>query len=149
MQMNLDDPPDLSAGPVILFFDARFDAEPGGELVPFYHFKIIGEQGKIVGHINFKTGDTRHIHQCVGHIGYEILKEYRGRSYAYWACKAIAPLVKSVYDKVVLTCDPENIASKKTIEKLSATFINEVAVPIHDPSYHSGSRMKRRYEWVL
>lgn len=147
MQIYPDPPSDLRAGPVKLFFDKRVEIEPGGELVPFYHFKIIGELGKIVGHINFKTGDTEHIIQYAGHIGFQIIKEYRGHSYAYWACMALAPFVQSVYGKVILTCDPENIASRKTIEKLPATFINEVAVPLHEPSYQSGSRLKRRYQW--
>jgi len=57
------------------FFEKIVDVEPGGELVPFYHFKITDKDGNKVGHLNFKVGETNHIMQCVGHIGYEILPQ--------------------------------------------------------------------------
>lgn len=139
----------MHSGPVNLTFEKIVDAEPGGELVPFYHFKILNKEGAVVGHINFKVGDTAHIRQCVGHIGYEIFPGYRGKSFSYFACDAIRPFVRTFYDKVILTSDPGNIPSVKTIEKLKARFINEITVPEHDPSYQNGSKMKGRYEWEL
>lgn len=138
----------LGAGPAKLSFVTRVEAEPGTGLVPLYHFTIIGENGKKAGHINFKTGSTEHILQYAGHIGFNVTEEYRGRSYAYWACIAIAPLVRSVYNEVIITCNPDNTASRKTIEKLPATFLDEVVVPVNDPAYASGSRIKRRYVWI-
>lgn len=145
--MNVKPPLNLSSGPIRLIFEKMVDVEPGGELVPFYHFKIADKKGAIVGHINFKVGDTSHVRQCVGHVGYEILPEYRGNSYSYYAYNAIRPFIRVFYDKVILTTDPENIPSIRTIEKLRAEFLNEIMVPEHDPSYRSGSKQKRRYEW--
>lgn len=145
--MDVKPPLNMHSGPVKLIFEKIVDVEPEGELVPFYHFKITDKEGAIVGHINFKAGDTNHIRQCVGHIGYEILPEYRGNSYAYFACDAIKPFIRAFYEKVILTSDPENIPSIKTIEKLKAKFLNEQMVPPNDPSYKSGSKKKKRYEW--
>jgi predicted acetyltransferase len=76
-------PLNMHSGPIKLTFEKLVEVEPGGELVPFYHFTITGKDGTKVGHINFKVGDTNHVRQCVGHIGYEILPEYRGNSYSY------------------------------------------------------------------
>ena len=145
-EMKVKPPLNMHSGPIKLIFEKIVDVEPGGELVPFYHFKIINADGTKVGHINFKVGDTTHIRQCVGHIGYEILPEFRGNSFSYFACNAIRPFVKTFYDKVILTCDPENASSLKIIEKLNGKFLNEIMVLKHDPSYKSGSKLKRRYE---
>lgn len=137
----------MHSGPIKLIFKKIVDVEPGGELVPFYHFKITDKIGNKVGHLNFKVGETNHIMQCVGHIGYEILPEYRGNSYAYFACNAIRPFIRNFYDKVILTSDPENSSSIKIIEKLNAKFLNEIMVPKQDPSYQNGSKRKKRYKW--
>lgn len=145
--MDIKPPLNMHSGPVKIIFEKIVDVEPGGELVPFYHFKITKEDGTEVGHINFKVGDTNHIRQCVGHIGYEIFPEFRGNSFSYFACNAIRPFIRTFYDKVILTCDPENASSLKIIEKLNGKFLNEIMVPKYDPSYKSGSKLKRRYEW--
>ncbi len=139
-------PLNMNSGPIKLIFEKIVDVKPGRELVPFYHFKITDKCGNKVGHLNFKVGETNHIIQCVGHIGYEILPDYRGNSYSYFACNAIRPFIQTFYDKVILTSDPQNISSIKIIEKLNAKFLNEIMVPKQDPSYKSGSKRKKRYE---
>jgi tagatose 1,6-diphosphate aldolase len=124
---------------------------PGDEaraFVPYYHFRILLSDGTDVGHINFRVGDTRHVQLAAGHIGFEIEEPRRGNRYALQACRAIAPLVRMVYSSVIVTCDPENVASRRTIEKLGATFIDEIAVPLDDPICAKGPRTKRRYRWM-
>ncbi len=141
-------PPDaLSHGGVLLRFAKIVPGEPSRGFVPYYHFHIIAPGGPDVGHINFRVGDTEHILLCAGHIGFEILEAHRGHGYALQACRAIAPFVASLYDAVTITCDPDNHASRRTIERLGACFVDEVVVPQHDPHYQRGSRWKRRYRW--
>lgn len=141
-------PSTMQAGPISLQLDKIVTVKPGGELVPYYHFKIVDNKNVIVGHINFRVGDTRHITLCAGHIGFEILPQYRGRSFSYYACQAISPLVKKHYDYVIITVDPTNVASTKIIEKLGASFINEIDVPVDDPAYAGRARLKKRYKWI-
>lgn len=142
-------PPDnLSFGHVRLRFVHLVPGDPSKGFVPAYHFRILNLADSDVGHINFRIGDTDHVLVCAGHIGYEIHEEFRGRGYAYQACRAIAPFVRSVYRDVTITCDPDNFASIKTIERLGARFVDEVPVPPHDPHFLRGSRIKRRYQWV-
>ena len=138
----------LHSGPIWLQFDRIVSVDPGGELVPYYHFKIVNKDDGIVGHINFRVGNTRHVKMCAGHIGYEILPKYRGKSYSYHACKALTPLIKRHYDHVLLTVDPSNLSSIRIVEKLGAGFINEIEVPADDPAYAGGARIKRRYKWI-
>jgi len=49
---------------------------------------------------------------------------------------------------VTITCDPDNWASRRTIERLGAELVDEVAVPADDPHYQRGSRTKKRYRWT-
>ncbi len=141
-------PPDaLSHGGISLRFAKIVPGEPSHGIVPYYHFRIIASDGVDVGHINFRVGDTEHVRVCAGHVGFEVLEAHRGHGYAFAACQAIAPFVASVYDAVTITCDPDNYASRRTIERLGAHFVDEVAVPPHDPHYQRGSRRKRRYKW--
>jgi predicted acetyltransferase len=134
---------------VVLLFDRIVRPKSDAGLVPFYHFTIAGRDGTPVGHINFRVGNTRHINVCAGHVGFEILPEYRGHSYALHACRALAPFVRRHYERVILTADPDNVASIRTIERLGARFVEEIDVPPDDPSYAGGARRKRRYEWII
>lgn len=125
-----------------------FPADPSQDFVPMYHFRILAADGSDVGHINFRVGDTEHVRVCAGHIGFEIREQFRGHGYALQACRAIAPFVQSISGAVTITCDPDNVASMRTIERLGANFTDEVPVPPHDPHYKRGSRKKRRYKWI-
>ncbi len=148
-QLELPDPPDfLTFGEVILRFDGLVPGLPSRELVPAYEFRIVLANHTNVGHLNFRVGDTDHILLTAGHIGYGIRQPFRGQGYARQACQAIAPFVRRFYEAVIITCDPDNHASRRTIEKLGADFLNEMPVPLEDPHYQRGSHRKRRYRWM-
>lgn len=138
----------LCSGEVTLCFVRTVPGEPIRGIVPYYHFRILLADGSDVGHINFRVGDTEHVRISAGHIGFEVLELFRGHRYALQACHAIAPFVRSVYQAVTITCDPDNLASRRTIERLGASFVDEVPLPPHDPQYQRGSRIKRRYTWT-
>ena len=90
----------LHSGPIRLELVKFVDVEPGGELVPLYHFKILDKQERVVGHINLKVGNTRHITLYVGHIGFAVQEEFRGHHYAYHACQALRPLILRFFKKL-------------------------------------------------
>lgn len=140
---------ELASGPVRLKFDSMVSFEPGGQKVPYYHFKIHNDHEDEVGFINFRVGGTRHVNLVAGHVGYEVHEAFRGHSYSYHACVALKPLLRKHYDMVLITVDPDNAPSIRIIEKLGARFLNEVEVPSDDPAYANGARRKRRYEWVV
>ena len=53
-----------------------------------------------------------------GHVGYAVAPEHRGRGYATEILRqAVARLATLGVDRVLVTCDPENIASARTIER--------------------------------
>jgi predicted acetyltransferase len=118
-------------------------------LVPYYHFRIIVGSNVDVGHINFRVGNTEHVQQSAGHIGYEIAEKFRGHGFAGQACRALAPFARLFYPEVTITCDPDNHASRRTIEALGASYLDEIPVAPSDPHYERGSRTKQRYRWLL
>lgn len=138
----------LHFGDVSLRFARLVPGDPARGFVPFYHFRVVANGGTDVGHINFRVGNTDHVRFCAGHIGFEILEPFRGRRYAFQAVCALAPFVRSLREEVIMTCDPDNHPSRRTIERLGASFIDEVPVPNDDPHYQRGSRSKRRYRWL-
>jgi tagatose 1,6-diphosphate aldolase len=141
-------PGTLAYDAVRLRFVQVIPGDPSRDFVPAYHFRIIISDGSDAGHVNFRVGDTAHVLVCAGHIGFAILEPFRGHGYAFQACRALAPFVRSFYESVTITCDPDNHASIRTIERLGASFVDEVPVPPHDPFYLRGSRSKRRYHWT-
>lgn len=141
-------PETLSHGEVMLRFSRIVFADPARGLAPFYHYRILIPVGMDAGHINFRVGDSEHVLKYVGHIGFEVAEWFRGNNFALRACLALAPFVRTIYKGVIITCDPENHASRKTIEQLGALFLEEVDVPPNDVHYASGARRKRRYAWI-
>jgi len=144
---SLPKPPDqLSCENVTLRFARIVIGDVTRGLVPYYHYRIFAG-GIDVGHINLRVGDTEHVRLCAGHVGFEIAMAHRGHHYALQACRALAPFARSISPDILLTCDPDNLASRRTIELLGGVFLGEVPVPPHDPHYLRGSRAKRRYLW--
>jgi len=145
---SLPNPPDtLRFGDARLHFSHIVPGDAARDLVSYYHFRIRLADDTDAGHINFRVGDTEHVRLFAGHIGFEVTEAFRGRGLARQACLAIAPFVRSFYDVVTITCDPTNYASIRTIEKLGASFIDEVSVP-PPVSHLQEMRTKRRYQWA-
>lgn len=71
-----------------------------------------------IGRIVLRNGSDEALHYC-GHVGYHIEPEYRGHGYASLALKELMKVAKARgKEKLIITCDKENIASQKTIEKM-------------------------------
>lgn len=146
--MPLPLPPlDLAYGGVRLSYSNILPGEPEFGVVPSYHFRIVDVDGTDFGYLNIRIGTTEHVRLYAGHIAYAIEQAHRGHDYAGQACRAVARFVRTLYPETILTTNPGNHASIRTIEKLGAEFIEELRVPSYDPSYLGGARWKRRYRW--
>jgi predicted acetyltransferase len=144
----LPEPPEqLSFDNVRLQFVRISPGDEARGYAPFYNYRIETMDGKDAGHINFRVGDSKHITVYAGHIGYEVLEPFRGNSFAYLACRALAPLVRMLYTEVIITCDPDNFGSMRTIEKLGAAFLEEVPVGAEEAGHPRKPGRKRRYAW--
>lgn len=102
-----------------------------------------------VGRLTFRIGNDEEFFYD-GHIGYEIEEGYRGNHYAYKACKALIPFLKMHRNHVLITCDPNNIASKKTIERLGVTYKGRYPIPSKlKNSFNKDELEKEVYCWDL
>ena len=138
----------LAFGDVSLLFVRILPGDIARGFAPSYHFRIVTFDGSEVGHINLRIGHTQHVLLFAGHIGFQIEQKFRGHRYAFQACRALAPFIRSFYQEVIITCDPDNQPSRRTIERLGACFVEEIAVPPEDAHFQRGSRRKRRYKWT-
>ena len=119
-----------------------------------YHFWIVphGSAGR-VGALRFRVGTVEHLF-FLGHIGYEVDPPFRGNHFAERACRIAAPLVMAHgLSSVILTCRPDNRASRRTIERLGAKLLGQFEVPpTHEmyPEYaRDGGAPILRFEWEI
>lgn len=117
-----------------------------GEL-PFYWWNIVLKSKDLaVGKISFRIGHNYHSYYN-GNIGYEIDEAYRGHHYSLSACQLVLKAARyHKMDKLNLTCDYDNVASYKTIEKLGAKLIEEALPPQDYIFYHDGMKKHKIYE---
>jgi predicted acetyltransferase len=134
-----------------LFLFHCFPGTPEKGFVPEYQFEITHRgQRQVMGHINLRIETTARILHYVGHIGYGIHDRFRGNRYAGKACLLLQDLIREHgINPVCITCNPENEASRRTIQALGTTYINTVDIDEHDPIYMSGERQKERYYWTV
>jgi tagatose 1,6-diphosphate aldolase len=115
--------------------------------VPTYHFRMVhSSSNEELGGIRLRLGSTPHIERYAGHIGYNVLTRYRGHHYAARSVKLLLPLARRLgIDPLWITCDPQNHASRRTLEIAGATFVEIVDVPMHCVIRQTGHPRKCRY----
>jgi predicted acetyltransferase len=123
--------------------------DPSREWLPGYLFEMrVG--GRRAGGLNLRVGNTRKIVMYAGHIGYAVEPEHRGHHYAERACRLILPLAKAHgLDTIWITCNPDNMPSRRTCERLGAEMVEIVPLPEGDDQYQAGDREKCRYRLDL
>lgn len=86
-----------------------------------------------------------------GHIGYTILKQFRGNHYAYQACEVLFQIAKEEFNmkELIITCSPENVASYKILTKLGGEIIDLVEVPNNHPLYLLGEKTKYIFRYKI
>ena len=100
-----------------------------------------------VGKIVLRDGSDQE-HYFDGHIGYTIDEEYRGHHYAYEACLLLQDYIER--DHVIITCDPDNTPSLKTIEKLGSVYMESKVIPTHlKKMFTPEEKVKRIYQWNI
>jgi predicted acetyltransferase len=119
--------------------------------IPTYNFRMVhAATGEEMGTIRLRVGATRHIEMYHGHIGYGVHEPHRGRRYAARSVRLLIPLARRLgLDSLWITCDPENAASRRSLERAGAQFVEVVDVPEDSWIYRSGHPRKCRYRLAL
>ncbi len=118
--------------------------------VPAYIFHICRQPpGEKMGHISFRIGDRWNM-KYAGEIGYVIDERFRGNHYAERSCRLLLPFVRQHgLVKLWITCGPDNLASRRTLERLGAELVEVVDVPAQYPMPEGTIRKKCRYRLRL
>ena len=114
---------------ITLILDHIQDEIPEKGWVPAYCFWICDKEGNRIGACDLRVGHSEGLYYG-GNIGYNLKEEYRGHHYAAKACRLLFDLArKHDLGYVIITCNPENIASRKTCEYLGGKLLEIAELP--------------------
>ena len=127
-------------------------ADPAAGRVPAYHFWFrlddpVGDPPiQMIGGLGLRIGTNRELELYSGNIGYHVYPPARGHHYAERACRLILPLARRHgMSRIWITCNPDNIPSRRTCERLGAQLVDTVPIPKDHPFRSRGEVAKCRY----
>ena len=104
-------------------------------------FLVAEAEGQIVGRVSIRHELNAYLEAVGGHIGYGVRPGFRRRGYATAIMRQSLAVASSIgLDRVLVTCDDDNLGSAKVIENCGGVLENLAAG-------RDGSVPKRRY-WV-
>jgi tagatose 1,6-diphosphate aldolase len=144
---DVDLPPD---GELKLVLAERQPADANAWHVPAYLFNMQSDSGQYAGRIRLRVGWNEQIIPYAGQVGYAVEAAYRGRHFAERACRMILPLARRHgMIELWITCQPDNVASRRTLERLGAEFVHILDVPDQYPMDAGVERKKMCYRLSL
>jgi predicted acetyltransferase len=139
------DPGQLRESELELRFKA-FMPHPVHKVTTYYFQMVHVGTGDELRIINLRVGSTPHIELYAGHVGYAVHPPHRGHRFAARSLRLLLPLARSLsLNPLWVTCDPENAASRRSLEIVGARLIEIVDVPAHCVIHQSGHPRKCRY----
>ena len=109
--------------------------------VPCDHYWIT-EGGQVVGFLSFRRELNDYLRSFGGHIGYSVIPSRRREGIVREALRlALRAASADGYDRVLVTCNDDNIASYRTIEGAGGVLEDVVDAP------EAGLPRVRRY-WI-
>ena len=104
-------------------------------------FLVAEAEGQIVGRVSIRHELNAYLEAVGGHIGYGVRPGFRRRGYATAIMVQSLAVASSIgLDRVLVTCDDDNVGSAKVIENCGGVLENVVSGGVE-------SVPKRRY-WV-
>lgn len=107
-------------------------ANPPYGIVASYAFAMHRTRDDLrVGQISLRLSDAERFLLYYGQIGYGVDVMHRGHGYASRAVQLLLPFARRhAFPELWITCGPENLASRRTLENAGFRFVEIVAVPI-------------------
>jgi tagatose 1,6-diphosphate aldolase len=147
--MEFLDPGELREDELELVLVVRQPEVPPRGWVPGYVFEMRID-GQRVGAIHFRAGTTEILERYSGHIGYGVDPPFRGRRLASRSLRLLLPFIRRHgLATLWITCNPDNLASRRTCELVGAAFVEIVPLPPDNDQYLEGDREKCRYRLDL
>lgn len=128
----------------------RVDALDGSRWsVPAYRFAMVARDAR-AGTVSLRVGDHERLVRYAGQVGFAVDPPFRGQRLAERATRLLLPLARvHGLDPLWITCNPDNVASIRTLERLGAEFVEKMALPSDYDRYAAGERVKLRYRLTL
>lgn len=123
--------PKITDGEIDLVESYKIDGCKENNYIPSICYDIrLHSKHVNVGRCDLRLGMDQELYYA-GNIGYNVAVTYRGNKYAYKACKLLLKIAKEQYlmDEVLITCNPDNIPSRKTCDYLDGEYLGIVDVP--------------------
>ena len=132
-----------------LILEKNIEENPEKGWVPAYLFAICNAAGEKMGTCDLRIGHNQGL-SYGGNIGYRIEEKYRGHHYAGKACLLLFELAKK-HDLgyVIITCNPDNYASRKTCEYVGGELLEIVELPEENDMRQRGEKQKCIYKITL
>jgi predicted acetyltransferase len=111
-------------------------------VVPQYEFELrrTGTARKI-GLIKLRIVLTAELKRYGGNLSYDVDEGYRGHKYAARGCRLLFPLARRHgLDSLLLTCAPDNAASRRTCELIGARYLDTIEVEIEPGKFRPTCR---------
>lgn len=119
----------LKSEEIRLVLEKAAPGDPKRGWVPAYHFAICDPAGQKMGVCDLRLGHNEKLYYG-GNIGYRVEEPFRGHHYAAKACRLLFMLAKEhEMEYVIITCNPDNIPSRKTCEHLNGTLLEICELP--------------------
>lgn len=113
---------------------------PEGRVPCDYYWITEGDQ--VVGFLSFRRELNDYLRRFGGHIGYSVIPSRRREGIVREALRQVLRSAKAEgYDRVMLTCDDDNIGSIRTIESAGGELEDVIDAP------EGGQPRVRRY-WI-
>ncbi len=120
---------DLRNAEIALKLTKTFEGDPERGWVPAYYFDICDRKGRKVGFCDLRVGYNEGLYYG-GNIGYTVLPEHRGHHYAGKACLLLFEQArKHGMKELIITCNPDNIPSRKTCEYVGGELVEIAELP--------------------
>lgn len=114
--------------------------------VPARFYSIFDDAGEHAGNINLRLDIGEAIARYAGHVGYEVFPQHRGHGYAARALRLLLPVAREHgLHTLWITCDPGNLASRRTLERAGAEYVDALDVLYNGTIRLTGSPRKFRY----
>lgn len=139
----------LQSDEIKLTLEKTSPGDPERGYLPAYHFAVESKQGVKMGSCSLRVGHSERVYYG-GNIGYGIDEQYRGHHYAGKACLMLLELARR-HDMgyVIISCNPENTASRKTIEYAGGKLVETAKLPEDSDMYKRGEREVFIYRFEL
>lgn len=126
-----------------LFNDSKDKSKLPSNYVPSYNYFVVDDD-KFIGEVHVRVKLTDSLLKYGGHIGYGVNPKYWNMGYGTKLLNLTINECKNLIedDKILITCDDDNIGSYKIIEKNGGVLENKVINEDCDEKF-----LTRRY-WI-